>query len=247
MNRTTCKLILGLLASVTILASCTNKEDKVKSMLGIPQGGSEQIDPVALAEKDPTFDNLTAAGLSLSQSQQHSLALTYFLRSLEKDPNSSLANNNICAEYNGLQQWDNALPYCQKAVDLAPDFQLAQNNLNYAKEQKKAQLNLIESLTSKSQSAQGEEKRIALLELGLEYYKMNKFTDAIQTWDKVERAKDDITVRLLNNLGSAHILLKQFPKAKSALNEALKLDPENQLVKNNLAWLQSASEASASK
>ena len=105
-------LFIYVLMSALVFSACSaSKEDQVKSMLGLPQNAGPALDPLVVAEKDPTFANLTAAGLSLSQNKQAEKALAYFKRALEKDPNSGLGQNNVCAEYNGLQQWDAALPY----------------------------------------------------------------------------------------------------------------------------------------
>jgi len=40
-----------------------------------------------------------------------------------------VAYNNICAAYNQLQQWDQAIAACQRALVIQPDFELAKNNL----------------------------------------------------------------------------------------------------------------------
>jgi tetratricopeptide (TPR) repeat protein len=240
-------LYLFFLGACLLLASCNkSKEDQLKTMLGLPQNqAGEKLDPVANAEKNPSFDNEIAAGLSLSQAGKSDKALVYFQRALKKNPTSSLANNNVCAEYNALHNWNAAISHCEKALQATPDFQLAKNNLKFARDQQQAQMKVIEALKAKSESSKGKERRAALVELGFEYYKMGDYAEAVNIWKKVDKTKDDLSVRTLNNLGSAYILLKHFDLAQSALEEASKMDPNNQLVKNNMVWLKSASAEAA--
>ena len=48
-----------------------------------------------------------------------------------------MAWNNIAAGYLAMQRWDEAIAAAQKAVAMQPDFQLAKNNLAWAKQQKR--------------------------------------------------------------------------------------------------------------
>jgi len=50
------------------------------------------------------------------------------------------AYNNICAVYNGLHEWDNAIRACSKALELNPNFRLAKNNLSFAQKHKAAEV-----------------------------------------------------------------------------------------------------------
>jgi len=52
------------------------------------------------------------------------------------DPANSTAYNNMCAAYNNLQLWDDAIAAGERAVELAPNSQLAKNNLATAKQGK---------------------------------------------------------------------------------------------------------------
>lgn len=55
---------------------------------------------------------------------------------LNMNPNSADAYNNICSAYNNLKKWDEAIRACEQAIKLKPDFQLAKNNLDFAKKRK---------------------------------------------------------------------------------------------------------------
>jgi tetratricopeptide (TPR) repeat protein len=228
------------------LSACNkSKEQDMKKMMGISQTAGKE-DPLTLAEKNPTFENLTAAGLSLSQAKQPDKAVVYFARALAQSPKSALALNNLCAENNNLGKWDISIGFCEQAIAITPTFQLAKNNLKFAQDSKAAQLKLISSLQTKIEATKGKARHVHLVDLGFEYYKMGDYDQAVLTWGKVKKSDENLYVRTLNNLGSAYIIMKKFDLAKSSLEEATKLDPKNQLVKNNLAWLKTASEAAAS-
>jgi len=53
-------------------------------------------------------------------------------KALAVKPDSALAYNNICAAYNALQQWDQAIAACLRALDIDPSFELAKSNLGVA-------------------------------------------------------------------------------------------------------------------
>jgi len=55
-----------------------------------------------------------------------------FLQVLKLKPDNADAYNIICSAYNELQQWDNAIKYCKKALEIRPGYQLAKNNLIWA-------------------------------------------------------------------------------------------------------------------
>ena len=56
----------------------------------------------------------------------------------------------------------------------------------------------------------GKVRRALVLDLGYEYYKMADYEEAVSTWKKVPKVKDELYVKTLNNLGSAYILQKKF-------------------------------------
>ncbi len=242
-TKTSFQIALISLVAFGLLGACTkSKEERMKDVVGMAKDPAN-ADPVGLADKTPTFDNEIAAGMSLVQSRQYEKALAYFEKAAQHNPNSAIAQNNLCSTYNNLENWNKAIPYCEKALQITADFQLAKNNLKYSNDQKAAQAKRISDLKAKADTTKGAAKRPILVDLGHEYYKMQDYEEAVKAWKKVEKGTDDLMVRTLNNLGSAYILLKKYDLAQEALDQAGQLDPKNQLVKNNQAWLKSASQS----
>lgn len=230
-------IILMVVGSLAV--SCSNsKEQEMKKMMG---EANKAADAVTVANKNPTFENLTNAGLSLSNAKQHEKALEYFEKAMKLQPKNSVAHNNVCAEFNALGKWGMAIKHCQESLALSPTFQLAKNNLKFSQDKKAAQLKVIQNLKAKADASQGKDRQSALVDLGFEYYKMGSYDEAVSVWKKVSKTNDDLYARTLNNLGSAYIIMKKFDLAKASLEEAARLQPQNQLVKNNMAWLKTES------
>lgn len=236
------KKIILTACLMAMFTSCDKlKQNELKNMVG--QKPAVAVDPIVVANQNPTFENLTAAGLALSDAKKTELAIQYFEKAQALAPKNSVALNNLCAENNILGHYEKSIGYCHEAIAISPDFQLAKNNLKFAEEKKIAQLKLIAELKSKADSAKGKVRASSLIDLGYEYYKVGNYSEAIAIWKKVSKSDPVLYVRTLNNLGSAYIVTKKFDMAKTTLEEAAGLEPQNQLVKNNLAWLKTESAA----
>ena len=236
--------LFSVACCLVILSACNNlKENDVKNMVG--QKTNPVVDPVAVANQNPTFENLTAAGLAMSEAKKTDIAIQYFEKALALSPKNAVALNNLCAENNNLGHFEKAISFCQQALVIFPDFQLAKNNLKFAEDKKTAQVKLMAELKTKADGSKGKARASNLIDLGFEHYKMGNYDEAIAIWKKVPKSNEALYVRTLNNLGSAYIMTKKYDLAKSSLDEAANLDPKNQLVKNNQAWLKTESAAVA--
>lgn len=61
---------------------------------------------------------------------EKSIALN--IQVLRIKPDNAEAYNTICAAYNQMRKWPDAIKACTKAIDLNPDYNLAKNNLAWA-------------------------------------------------------------------------------------------------------------------
>ncbi len=60
-------------------------------------------------------------------------ALSAAGKALELDPDNARAHNNLCVAYGKLKRWQKAISACEKALAIAPGFQLAANNLRWVR------------------------------------------------------------------------------------------------------------------
>ncbi|WP_298548068.1 tetratricopeptide repeat protein [uncultured Aquimarina sp.] len=119
--------------------------DKAKEALGI----ALLIDP----DFDLALNNMKIAEQGMERrkkkdfSEQEYLALSfnYYTTRNYKDcikvseellstfPNNATAYNNICISYNNIGEWKKAIKACENALRINSDFELAKNNLEWAK------------------------------------------------------------------------------------------------------------------
>jgi tetratricopeptide (TPR) repeat protein len=78
-------------------------------------------------------------GLSLQRyrEERYAESITASRAALKLRRNYAEAWNNICAVYNQLGRYDEAVGACEQALRYKPDFELARNNLEYAREKLK--------------------------------------------------------------------------------------------------------------
>jgi len=85
------------------------------------------------AKNNPSINSLMKLSLLYYDLHQFDKAIAMSLKIIEIDSKNAEAYNNICASYNHLKKWQLGAKACKKAIHLKPNFQLAQNNLRWAK------------------------------------------------------------------------------------------------------------------
>jgi protein O-mannosyl-transferase len=76
--------------------------------------------------------------LALNKAGKFAESLAAAQKAVALDPGSAEAWNNVAADNEALQRWDDAIAAAQKAIALRPDFQLAKNNLQWSLQQRAA-------------------------------------------------------------------------------------------------------------
>ena len=84
----------------------------------------------------PSADNYISLSLVYFNKGEFKKVVEACKEAIKFDPKSAIAYNNMCAAYNNLQMWDDAIVAGQMALKLQPGLTLAQNNLNFALQQK---------------------------------------------------------------------------------------------------------------
>jgi tetratricopeptide (TPR) repeat protein len=149
---------------------------------------------------------------------------------LKLNPASAKAYNNICASYNQLSQWQNAIPACEQAIALDSTFTLAHNNLKVALNQSELQKNLGTNKTSTQMATEPE-----LITVSLALYSQKDFKGAIAISQKVLKMNPR-SATAYNNICVSHNQLKQWQLGVQACQQALNIDPNFSLARNNLNW-----------
>ena len=75
----------------------------------------------------------------------------------------------------------------------------------------------------------------ALIEQSLAFFRLGKYEDCVRTAETVARLRPTSTAAW-NNMGACYNGMKAWAKAIPALEQAVRLQPDFQLAKNNLTW-----------
>jgi len=100
-----------------------------KNNLALAQRHISAVDfPIA----PPTPEQYVNESLTYYNKRMYEFCIAACESALEQRPDYDLAYNNLCAAYNALHQWDNAIKVGEKGMQLNPQNQLLHNNLDQA-------------------------------------------------------------------------------------------------------------------
>lgn len=188
-------------------------------------------------EPSPQLDELSTDALlvegdRLLDEGNPQLARIYFLKTLEKSPQSSRALVGLGDTWRRAGVPDKARLAYDKALEQTPGFVpalLGLGRLN--REQGRWQ----EAETVLSQALnQAPDQVEVLTELALTYEMSNPGTLATPLFQKVVQLRPD-SAAAFNNLGFNYLVQERYADATGAFQRALQLDPENRVARNNLA------------
>jgi len=172
--------------------------------------------------KNPSAENHLALGQALATFGRHESAIERYEEAVAINQGGTAAYSHLCVENNILKKWDEAIANCEKVLSIQPNHAMARNGLRYAQRAKAVEV-LADSPSQ--------------INLGMQHYANSDWKMAISTWSQVPETSTYYATAQ-SNMSSAHIMLKDFAKARKAINEALRLEPNNELFRNNLHWLE---------
>ena len=134
--------------------------------------------------------------------------------------------------YTIIQQYKEGIEFGEKAVQLDSSFQLAKNNLNWAKgEQKK----LVDAINGMDKTLEKDRNSTFYISYGLLHLKLQEYDKSIESWNKV-LLTEPTNLGALINIGVAYMSKRQYNDAIKFFQKAIDSNPNDQLAKNNLAW-----------
>lgn len=196
---------------------------------------AQQIDIAAYenaANTNPTFSNLLNLSNAYINSGMAGKAIEPLNKAIALNPKSAVAYSNLGFAYTCMQQFQKGIEFGEKAVQLDSTFQLAKNNLNWARtEQKK----LLDAITELEKTPENKRNSDFYTMLGLQYLKLQDYDKSIEVWNKI-LVIDPKNSTALINIGVAYMSKLQYDAAIIYFKKAVDSDSSNQLAKNNLAW-----------
>lgn len=195
----------------------------VVTLVACGGGQTARTDPAA-ATKDlqASFEHYKAG--------RYEEAITAAKAALAADPNMADAYNNMAVSYLGLRRFNDGIQAARDAIRLKPDSQLAKNNLAWIEREKA-------NAASPAPPAAPPSPADTLLNQSLQHSTDGRFKECMDTAAQAAKL-DPASSRAFTNVGFCAGNLKLWDEAVKNTQEAIRLDPNNQLAKNNLAWIQ---------
>jgi Flp pilus assembly protein TadD len=197
--------------------------------------GRAPASSTAPANAPASNPNAAASAAALNQSLAHYQAGRYqeaiesARAALAVDPKSASAWNNIAVSFMGLKKVDDAFEAAKEAVQLDPNMQLAKNNLAWiAQEKAKASLPPLPPGAA--------EKAATLINQSLQQTQNKQYKECVETAGEATRL-NPLSATAFNNLGFCQALTGAWDDGIKSEQRALELDPNMQLAKNNMAWM----------
>ena len=164
---------------------------------------------------DPEMDSMLSVGFNALASGHWDQAARSFRSMAAKRPgNASILNNY-------------GLALLQHAVDLSAD---SMSDFNVVDSQYEAAI-----MALRQAAKSNPEEALILYNLGTALVSSGRHEKAIRILDVVLERVDSPKVPTFNARAAAHMGMGSFDNARSDLNSALKIDPSNQIVRNNMA------------
>lgn len=166
-------------------------------------------------------------GLSLMKAGKYEEAAKQFMKVLDINPNDDVAHDNLGSALRGMGKINEAIDEFNKAKSINPENETTHNNLGSAYyDQKRFDDAVVEFKEALRINPKSESARI---NLGITYSDMGRTEDAIKELEKVPNSSDAHTY-----LGNIYYKKGLFKEAKKEFKQALKLDPKNDVARDNL-------------
>jgi len=188
------------------------------------------------ARIDPALEQRLNLSLAYIQANQPDRAILVLDGVIAESRGNAAAWNNRCVAEIMQKSYDSAMADCREALRIAPDFQLAKNNLKWAEDQSRKESSLNDRNKGKVRSSSPNANDY--LVQGLNFLHAGQYDRAIDAWQHTLTI-DPGSALAANNIGTAYMFKKEPAKALSWFEKALSFDPTLQIAKNNLEWAQS--------
>lgn len=173
----------------------------------------------------------------LYQAGRYQEALAAARAAIAANPKSADAYNNLAVAYMGLRQIDEAIQAAEDAIRLRPDYQLAKNNLAWFRSEK---------AVARPVTPAEAEQATDFLNQSVQHYEAKRFEQCLVTALRSTRLNPTLAPAF-NNAGICAGNLQLWDEAIRNTQEAIRLDPNSELAKNNLAWIQQEREKATGK
>ena len=197
--------------AIAALQECTQKKTSAEI----------EADKVKLA---PTAEKYLTLSLDYYMEGKYEQSIAAARESLKLKTNYAEANNNIGCAYNALDQFDKSIEAFKMAIALKPGYQLAKNNLRLSESRKHISDDLMSAKTYTAED---------YLTQSLNYINQKQYELGIAACISALIINPNYDLAY-NNLCFAYIKLGRWDDAIMLGEKGLKINPDNERLKNNL-------------
>lgn len=152
----------------------------------------------------------------------------------KKSPNKARPNNNFCYALLTQGRSEDALNYCNRAINLFPGLTEAYNNRGFIydklRQHEQAIANYDEAIQLNPRYANAYNNR------GMSYHALKKYPQAIEDYGKALALQPD-NASIYSNRASAYFMLGRYESALEDFDKAIKLQPDYAFAYKNRSIL----------
>ena len=224
--------ILILLPIIYLVTKKKGTPDVAKTQAAANQPKIDIAALEALAKSKPDYTNLINLSQGYINSNMPGKAIGCLKQAIKLDSTKAAAYNNLGVANIMLKNYQQGIDACAKAVSLDGKSELAKNNLKWGIDERGKCLAMITKLEATPQDKKDVNYYI---QLGIFNLYIGNYDKSIAIWQE-GLLKDNKNAILLNDIGTALVMKKDYDKAIVEFNKALSIEPNNQLAKNNIEW-----------
>jgi tetratricopeptide (TPR) repeat protein len=213
----------------------------LKSTVSPPPNPNATVDEIiSAAQRDtrqnPGFDSYLHLGMVYCGFQRYPLAKEAIEKALTYNAKSEVAYNDLAVISAGMGNLQDEVKYCEQALSINPDYQLAKNNLAWAK----GELSKAAAPAGPPVPVQngGGTDFASCLTMGLALFNNKEYERAIEVWKKALQYNPNSEV-VYSNMGAAYGSMAKWNEEITCCEKALAINPDYTLARNNLAWAKS--------
>lgn len=151
---------------------------------------------------------------------------------LDADRTNVAAWNNLCVAHTMTRDLQMAVGECGRALALDPSYQLAQNNLRWARSETQLEMDAV---TKMDQVPIPDRDAAFYITQGTHLLHVGNYNEAIGAWQHT-LSLDARNGSAANNIGLAYMLQNQPDKAIEWFAKALQWEGNKPHLQNNMAW-----------
>jgi superkiller protein 3 len=172
-------------------------------------------------------------GLNAQENGFNELAIEYYQKAINIDPNDADAYGNMGIAYAKLEDYREAIKCYQKVIAIDPNLAAAYGNMGsayyYLKNYREAIRCFQKAITIDPNDA------MAYKSLGNAYYNLEDYREAIRCFQKAIDL-DPNYVGAYVNMGNAYVNLQNYREAIRCFQKAIVIDPNYAMAYNNIGY-----------